>query len=77
MREFATTHLRNETYLEDYSSGITIAQTIESEIMPVFEKEMKRSFSITKEQPKFSFPLRGLRVSKTNPRIRRNAFVMT
>jgi hypothetical protein len=44
MRKFAVLQLRDETYLEDPEEGITIANIVESEILPYFESDVKRAF---------------------------------
>lgn len=76
MRRFAAHHLRDEAYLEDPVDGTTIDNVILSEILPKFESEVKRVFDLTKDQL-FTFRIRGLRDSPTNPRLKRNTFVLT
>jgi hypothetical protein len=76
MRALAMEHLRRETYLEDHKTGTTIENVIDSDIMPVFEREGKRSFSLANTRLRYNFPVRGLRHSITNHRIRDNKFIL-
>ncbi|KAI8935379.1 hypothetical protein NX059_007962 [Plenodomus lindquistii] len=73
--EFAMTHLQHATL-----DGTSVEHIIETEIMPVFESTLKRSFSFKdKDQPGVCYPfrVRGLRKMEDNSRIKRDAFVLS
>jgi hypothetical protein len=70
-------HLKNERYLVDPKQGLTIENLVDSEIMPFFENEIKRSFSLSPKTATFSFRLRGLETSESNPRLKLNALVLS
>jgi hypothetical protein len=78
MRNFAIEQLKGETYLEDRDGGLTIENIVEAEIMPYFETDIKRYFSIAKSQTRYSaFRLRGLKESQTKPNLKRDTFVLS
>jgi hypothetical protein len=77
MRNLAMEHLEGEIYLEDHRTKTTIANIIESDIMPIFEREAKRAFSLTNTKTRFPFPVRGLRKSMDNRRICHNTFILS
>lgn len=71
MREFTIDQLNEEVYLED--NGSTIAEIVDAEIMPRFESEIKRVFTLSTKED-FYFSLRGLRKSNKNPSLQRDSF---
>ena len=76
MRKLAMEHLKWETYLEDPETKTTIANIIESDIMPAFEREPKRAFSLKNTKARFPFSIRGLRESTHNPRLCKNTYIL-
>lgn len=76
-KKLVSAHMRNAKYLEDDEAGITIENIIESEIMPQFETESKRTFNLRNENQRFSFRIRGLRDSSEDPMLKRGAFVLS
>lgn len=76
MRVFAIEHLRHEYYLADEAMGITIQSIIEANIMPKFEDEFKRLFSLKDKMKQFRFRLQYLRHSLSNSRLKRGTFVL-
>jgi hypothetical protein len=77
MCEYALDQLKSETYLGNAEDGTTILSIIEQEIMPLFENEFKRSFSLLNKKQRFVFRIRGLRESPSNSNIQRGAFVLS
>jgi hypothetical protein len=76
MKKLAMLHLKNQRYLtEPIEQGLTIENLVDSEIMPFFENEIKRAFSLSPKTATFSFRLRGLQTSASNPQLKLNAFV--
>ncbi|CAO2655819.1 Nn.00g046220.m01.CDS01 [Neocucurbitaria sp. VM-36] len=78
-REFAIQQLKGATYL--VQNKLTLENIIDSEIMPRFETEHKRSFSLKikhkSKRQSYGFLLRGLQEIEKNNRIRDNAFVLS
>lgn len=76
MWQTAFFNLCDEHYLCDPEEGVTIQNIIDTEIMPNFESDFKRDFKDGNRTQKFSFRIRGLRPSETNPRLQQGAFVL-
>lgn len=75
MRAQAIADLQNQNYLENTSTGVTIENIVDSEIMPRFEENVKRAFDTTKKH-KFPFRLRGLHHSEKNLRLQEDYYVL-
>lgn len=73
MRKLAIHHLRNEKYL---GNDLSIENLVDNEIMPLFENEYKRSFSLSDKKRIFPFRVRYLKESPVDPKLRGNAFVL-
>jgi hypothetical protein len=77
MKQVAMYHLKEATYLQDLETGLTLENIVDAEIMTFFETDIKRSFKLSQTNSTFTFRLRGLQKSDTNPRIWNNALVLS
>lgn len=78
MRTLAAVHLNRDAPDLGKLEGATIASIIESEIMPNFERNIKRHFKISDAPTeRYVFVVRGLREHPQNPRIKTNRFMLT
>lgn len=77
MKKLARRHLSSQKYLEDEDGGTTIENIIDLEVMPHFENEVKRSFSLSRKSQTFPFRIRGLKESQEDPMLKRGALTLT
>ncbi|KAF2656351.1 hypothetical protein K491DRAFT_656655 [Lophiostoma macrostomum CBS 122681] len=77
MRDFALRNLRDETYLEHTGSGDTVQTIVDRDIMPRFEESIKRTVRFSNPDQIYVFRVPGLKESKTNPCLVKNALRMT